>query len=49
VTRRTNFKWTTADRNEVSLMIADDRLTPQQAAKKWVEHHATAWRAWLPA
>ncbi|MGW7608429.1 ABC transporter substrate-binding protein [Streptomyces sp. NPDC054766] len=44
-----NFKWTTEDQNEVSLMIANDKLTPQEAAKKWVEHHASTWRAWLPS
>ncbi|MFE4701778.1 ABC transporter substrate-binding protein [Streptomyces sp. NPDC056738] len=41
------FKWTTADQNEVSLMIADDKLTPQEAAKKWVDRHRSTWRAWL--
>ncbi|MGW1532614.1 ABC transporter substrate-binding protein [Streptomyces aureus] len=41
------FRWTTEDQNEVSLMIADDRLTPQEAAKKWVERHRSTWRPWL--
>ncbi|MFE2303033.1 ABC transporter substrate-binding protein [Streptomyces sp. NPDC059445] len=41
------LKWTTADQNEVSLMIADDKLTPQEAAKKWVDRHRSTWRAWL--
>jgi glycine betaine/proline transport system substrate-binding protein len=44
-----NFKWTTGDQNEVSLMIANEKLTPEEAAKKWVERHASTWRAWLPA
>ncbi|MET7985566.1 MULTISPECIES: ABC transporter substrate-binding protein [unclassified Streptomyces] len=43
------FRWTTADQNEVSLMIADDKLTPQEAARKWVERHRSTWRAWLPS
>ncbi|MFF4538871.1 ABC transporter substrate-binding protein [Streptomyces aureus] len=41
------FRWTTEDQNEVSLMIADDRLTPQEAAQKWVERHRSTWRPWL--
>ncbi|WP_406378410.1 ABC transporter substrate-binding protein [Streptomyces sp. NBC_00197] len=41
------FKWTTEDQNEVSLMIANDKLTPQEAAKKWVDQHRSTWRAWL--
>lgn len=43
-----NFKWTTEDQNEVSLMIADQKLTPEEAAKKWVAGHESTWRAWLP-
>ncbi|MFJ5776778.1 ABC transporter substrate-binding protein [Streptomyces sp. NPDC093094] len=42
------FRWTTQDQNEVSLMIADQRLTPEEAAKKWVDGHRETWRAWLP-
>ncbi|WP_405732380.1 ABC transporter substrate-binding protein [Streptomyces sp. NBC_00028] len=41
------FKWTTEDQNEVSLMIADQKLTPEEAARKWVEGHESTWRAWL--
>ncbi|MEU6663695.1 ABC transporter substrate-binding protein [Streptomyces sp. NPDC046821] len=43
-----NFKWTTEDQNQVSLMIADQKLTPEQAAKKWIDGHESTWRAWLP-
>ncbi|WP_329289887.1 ABC transporter substrate-binding protein [Streptomyces sp. NBC_01455] len=41
------FKWTTEDQNDVSLMIANDKLSAQEAAKKWVDSHASTWRAWL--
>ncbi|MFF2998338.1 ABC transporter substrate-binding protein [Streptomyces sp. NPDC057950] len=41
------FKWTTEDQNTVSLMIANDKLSAQEAAKKWVDSHASTWRAWL--
>ncbi|MFH8285672.1 ABC transporter substrate-binding protein [Streptomyces antibioticus] len=42
------FRWTTEDQNEVSLMIADQKLTPREAAEKWVGSHASTWKAWLP-
>ncbi|GHE10797.1 ABC transporter substrate-binding protein [Streptomyces alanosinicus] len=41
------FTWTTEDQNEVSLMIADEKLSPQDAAKKWVDSHPEAWKKWL--
>ncbi|MGX1271910.1 ABC transporter substrate-binding protein [Streptomyces phaeoluteigriseus] len=41
------FKWTTADQNMVSLLIADQKRTPEEAAKKWVDSHESTWRAWL--
>ncbi|MFJ5560168.1 ABC transporter substrate-binding protein [Streptomyces sp. NPDC093250] len=43
-----NFTWTTEDQNEVSLMIADQKLSPQEAAKKWVDSHESVWKKWLP-
>ncbi|MFC4499670.1 MULTISPECIES: ABC transporter substrate-binding protein [Streptomyces] len=41
------FQWTTADQNAVSLMIADQKLTPEEAAEKWVDSHASTWKKWL--
>ncbi|MFE1795840.1 ABC transporter substrate-binding protein [Streptomyces sp. NPDC059517] len=41
------FKWTTEDQNEVSLLIADQKLSPEEAARKWVRGHERTWRAWL--
>ena len=41
------FQWTTEDQNEVSLMIADQKLSPADAAKKWVDSHPATWKAWL--
>ncbi|MEU0743649.1 ABC transporter substrate-binding protein [Streptomyces sp. NPDC006134] len=43
-----NFRWTTEDQNEVALMIAEQKLTPREAAEKWVDGHASVWKAWLP-
>ncbi|MEW2130335.1 ABC transporter substrate-binding protein [Streptomyces sp. NPDC005435] len=41
------FQWTTEDQNEVSLMIADQKLPPEEAAKKWVDTHPEKWKSWL--
>ncbi|MFF5520875.1 ABC transporter substrate-binding protein [Streptomyces coeruleorubidus] len=41
------FKWTTEDQNEVSLMIADKKMTPEDAAKKWADSHKSTWKKWL--
>ncbi len=41
------FRWTTQDQNEVSLMIAEQKLDPQEAAKKWVDSHPAVWKKWL--
>ncbi|MFD8747122.1 ABC transporter substrate-binding protein [Streptomyces sp. NPDC059616] len=43
-----NFQWTTGDQNEVALMIADQKLSPEQAAERWVTKNESTWRAWLP-
>ncbi|CAL9474978.1 hypothetical protein SUDANB105_02899 [Streptomyces sp. enrichment culture] len=42
------FEWSTEDQNEVSLMIAEQKLSPEEAAKKWAERHESTWKAWLP-
>ncbi|GHH77951.1 glycine/betaine-binding protein [Streptomyces sulfonofaciens] len=41
------FHWTTEDQNEVSLMIADQKMSPDEAAKKWVDGHRSVWKRWL--
>ncbi|MFF8842509.1 ABC transporter substrate-binding protein [Streptomyces sp. NPDC015127] len=43
-----NFRWTTEQQNDVALMIADQKLSPQAAAEKWVKENEPTWRAWLP-
>ncbi|GGQ53415.1 ABC transporter substrate-binding protein [Streptomyces flaveolus] len=43
-----NFRWTTEDQNQVSLMIAEQKMRPEEAAKKWVDSHESVWRKWLP-
>lgn len=43
-----NFKWTNADQNIVADLITNGGLTPEAAAKKWVDEHEAVWMAWLP-
>ncbi|MER5890989.1 ABC transporter substrate-binding protein [Streptomyces sp. NPDC001941] len=43
------FRWTTEQQNEVALLIADQKLSPQEAAERWVEKNEATWRKWLPA
>ena len=42
-----NFSWTNDDQNEVALSIAKDKLSPEEAAKKWVEANPDKVNAWL--
>lgn len=42
------WTWTNADQNAVADMITNQDMTPEAAAKKWVDEHEAAWKAWLP-
>jgi glycine betaine/proline transport system substrate-binding protein len=42
-----NFSWTNADQNEVAKYIADDKMTPDAAAEKWVKANQAKVDAWL--
>ncbi|MFI5754294.1 ABC transporter substrate-binding protein [Streptomyces sp. NPDC051569] len=42
-----NFSWTTEQQNDVALMIADQGLSPEAAAEKWVKANEPTWRKWL--
>jgi ABC-type proline/glycine betaine transport systems, periplasmic components len=42
------FNWTNADQNSVADAITNGGLTPEAAAKKWVDEHESIWKAWLP-
>jgi glycine betaine/proline transport system substrate-binding protein len=42
-----NFKWTNDDQNVVALDIAQNKLSAEDAAKKWVDAHPDVWQAWL--
>jgi glycine betaine/proline transport system substrate-binding protein len=43
-----NFRWTNEDQNLVAKYIARDRLSPEAAARKWVEANRDKVEAWLP-
>ncbi|GHH25230.1 ABC transporter substrate-binding protein [Streptomyces lanatus] len=42
-----NFNWTNDDQNTVAKYIALDKMTPEAAAKKWVEAHPDKVKGWL--
>ncbi|GGU42010.1 ABC transporter substrate-binding protein [Lentzea flava] len=42
-----NFKWTNEDQNTVAKYIAEDKMKPEDAAKKWVEANGDKVKAWL--
>lgn len=42
-----NFSWTNDDQNIVSAYIADDGMSPDDAAKKWIEENPDKVDAWL--
>ncbi|MFB7666007.1 ABC transporter substrate-binding protein [Kitasatospora sp. NPDC056138] len=43
-----NFHWNKDDQNEVSQLIAEQKLSPEAAAKRWVTAHPDVWKAWIP-
>jgi glycine betaine/proline transport system substrate-binding protein len=47
VTLIKNFSWTNDDQNIVSTYIAKDGMSPDDAAKKWVEENPDKVDAWL--
>lgn len=43
-----NFKWTNEDQNTVASYIAIDKMSNDEAAKKWLDANEATWKAWLP-
>lgn len=43
-----NFSWTNDDQNTVAAYIANNNMTDDQAAQKWVDANPTKWAAWMP-
>jgi glycine betaine/proline transport system substrate-binding protein len=44
-----NFNWTNDDQNLVAKYIAQDKLSPEAAAKKWVDANPDKVKAWTAA
>jgi glycine betaine/proline transport system substrate-binding protein len=44
-----NFHWTNDDQDLVAKYISADKMTPEAAAKKWVDANPDKVKAWLPA
>ena len=42
------FSWTNDDQNVVAKYIAEDKLSPEEAAKKWIADNPDKVEAWLP-
>jgi glycine betaine/proline transport system substrate-binding protein len=42
------FQWTNEDQNLVARYIAQDKLSDEQAARKWVDANQDKVRSWLP-
>jgi glycine betaine/proline transport system substrate-binding protein len=43
-----NFKWKNSDQNEVADWITNKNMTPEDAAKKWLDENQDVWKAWMP-
>ena len=43
-----NFKWGNADQNSVADAITNKNMTPEAAAKQWIDANAATWQAWMP-
>jgi glycine betaine/proline transport system substrate-binding protein len=43
-----NFQWSNDDQNIVAGYIARDNMTPDAAAKKWMDANTDKWKAWIP-
>ncbi|WP_433497319.1 ABC transporter substrate-binding protein [Sphaerimonospora sp. CA-214678] len=43
-----NFSWSNDDQNAVADDITNNGMSPEDAAKKWVEANPGVWQAWMP-
>ena len=44
-----NFQWKNADQNAVADAITSKKMTPEDAAKQWLDQNPTVWQKWMPA
>lgn len=43
-----NFSWANADQNAVADAITNKNMSPEDAAKAWIDANAATWQAWMP-
>jgi glycine betaine/proline transport system substrate-binding protein len=43
-----NFKWANKDQNSVADAITNKNMTPEDAAKQWIDANAATWQPWMP-
>jgi glycine betaine/proline transport system substrate-binding protein len=43
-----NFTWGNADQNSVADAITNKSMSPEDAAKQWIDANPTKWAAWMP-
>jgi glycine betaine/proline transport system substrate-binding protein len=43
-----NFKWGNTDQNEVADAITNKNMSPEDAAKAWIDKHPDTWKTWIP-
>lgn len=43
-----NWTWTNSDQNAVAQLIADEELSPPEAAEIWAGENRDVWEEWLP-
>jgi glycine betaine/proline transport system substrate-binding protein len=43
-----NFKWGNKDQNSVADAITNKSMTPEDAAKQWIDANPSVWQAWMP-
>ncbi len=43
-----NFKWSNADQNSVADSMTNANMSPEDAAKKWIDANTDVWKAWIP-
>ncbi|WP_208868273.1 ABC transporter substrate-binding protein [Microbispora triticiradicis] len=43
-----NFVWTNDDQNSVAFDMAENKMSAENAARKWVEANKIVWQDWIP-
>ena len=43
-----NFTWKNADQNAVAHYMTADKMSAEDAAKKWLDANGAVWQAWMP-